>query len=78
MASPSSSKTNLAFLRKKTTAAARWQSKSVAGKLKQPPFRMMDLMARYQSDWNLMIGANVNNLFDKVYMSGMRDFGRVQ
>lgn len=50
----------------------------MAGKLKQPQFRMRDLMARYQSDWNLMIGANVNNLFDKVYMSGMRDFGRVQ
>lgn len=27
---------------------------------------------------NLNIGANVNNLFDKTHMSGMRDFGRVQ
>ncbi|MNJ81813.1 Ferric-pseudobactin receptor precursor [compost metagenome] len=35
-------------------------------------------MARYQVNKHLNIGANVNNLFDKTYMSGMRDFGRVQ
>jgi len=59
-------------------AAARWQSKAVAGKLEQPSFWLVDLMARYQVNKNLNIGANVNNLFDKTYMSGMRDFGRVQ
>ncbi len=59
-------------------AAARWQSKAAAGKLEQPSFWLVDLMARYQVNKHLNIGANVNNLFDKTYMSGMRDFGRVQ
>jgi outer membrane receptor for ferric coprogen and ferric-rhodotorulic acid len=59
-------------------AAARWQSKAVAGPLEQSSFWLVDLMARYQVNKQLMIGANVNNLLDKKYMSGMRDFGRVQ
>ncbi|WP_255032302.1 TonB-dependent siderophore receptor [Bordetella genomosp. 1] len=59
-------------------AAARWQSKSVAGPLEQSSFWLVDLMARYQVNRQLDIGANVNNLFDKKYMSGLRDFGRVQ
>lgn len=32
----------------------------------------------FNYDHSLRRGADVNNLFDKVYMSGMRDFGRVQ
>lgn len=35
-------------------------------------------MARYQVTPKLSVSANVNNLFDKAYFSGMRDFGRIQ
>lgn len=58
-------------------AATRWQSKTSAGVLQQPSFWVVDLMARYQVSRQLSIGANVNNLFDKAYFAGMRDFGRL-
>jgi outer membrane receptor for ferric coprogen and ferric-rhodotorulic acid len=58
--------------------ATRWQSKTTAGKLEQPSFWLVDLMARYQVNKKLSVSANVNNLFDKSYFAGMRDFGRVQ
>jgi outer membrane receptor for ferric coprogen and ferric-rhodotorulic acid len=59
-------------------AATRWQSKTTAGKLVQSSFWLVDLMARYQFNKQLSVSANVNNLFDKSYFAGMRDFGRVQ
>lgn len=58
--------------------ATRWQSEMKARALQQPDFWLLDLMARYQVNRNLSIGANINNVFDKSYFSGMRDFGRVQ
>lgn len=58
--------------------AARWQSKTSAGKLVQSSFWVVDLMARYQINKQLSLTANVNNLFDKSYFAGMRDAGRIQ
>lgn len=59
-------------------AATRWQSTTSARLLEQPAFWLVDLMARYQITPQLSISANVSNVFDKSYFSGMRDFGRVQ
>ncbi|WP_256868599.1 TonB-dependent siderophore receptor [Alcaligenes phenolicus] len=58
--------------------AARWQSKASARLMDQPSYWVFDMMARYQVNKHLSLGANVNNVFDKKYMSGLRDFGRIQ
>jgi outer membrane receptor for ferric coprogen and ferric-rhodotorulic acid len=58
--------------------AARWQSKASARLMDQPSYWVFDMMARYQVNTHLSLGANVNNVFDKKYMSGLRDFGRIQ
>ena len=58
--------------------AARWQSKASARLLDQPSYWLFDVMARYQVNKHLSLGANVNNVFDKKYMAGLRDFGRIQ
>lgn len=59
-------------------ASTRWQSKTSARLLDQPAFWLVDLMARYQITPQLSVSANLNNLFDKSYFSGLRNFGRVQ
>ena len=58
--------------------AARWQSaistSRGAATLRQDAYWVMDLMARYQINRHLSIAANVNNLFDKHYFSGVTNF----
>lgn len=58
--------------------ATRWQSKASTRFMEQPSYWLFDVMARYQVNKHLSLGANVNNVFDKKYMSGLREAGRSQ
>ncbi|KRC23928.1 TonB-dependent siderophore receptor [Acidovorax sp. Root217] len=59
-------------------AATRWQSETStrndAATLAQKSYWLVDLMARYQVNRHLSVGANINNLFDKKYLSGVTNF----
>lgn len=57
--------------------AARWQSKASTRLMEQPSYWLFDVMARYQVNKHLSLGANVNNVFDKKYMAGLREAGRI-
>ena len=60
-------------------AATRWQSETStrndAATLSQKSYWLVDLMARYQVNRHLSVGANINNLFDRKYLSGVTNFG---
>lgn len=60
-------------------AATRWQSETStrndAATLAQKPYWLVDLMARYQVNRHLSVGANINNLLDKKYFAGVTNFG---
>ncbi len=60
-------------------AATRWQSETStrndAATLAQKSYWLVDLMARYQVNRHLSVGANINNLFDKKYFAGVTNFG---
>ena len=58
-------------------AATRWQSGIATGVLEQKAYWLVDVMTRYQVDKQLSVAANVNNLFDKSYFSGVTDFTRL-
>jgi len=59
-------------------AATRWQSETStrndAATLAQKSYWLVDLMARYQVNRHLSVGANINNLFDRKYFSGVTNF----
>lgn len=59
-------------------ASTRWQSEiSVsrnATKLQQDSYWLLDLMSRYQISEQLSVNANLNNVFDKKYYSGVTNF----
>ncbi|TBU76152.1 TonB-dependent siderophore receptor [Phytopseudomonas daroniae] len=59
-------------------AATRWQSgistSRDQARLQQEAYWLFDLMSRYQVSEQLSVSANVNNLFDKQYFSGVTNF----
>lgn len=59
-------------------ASTRWQAKTSvnnsAAVLSQGGYALLDLMARYQVDRHLSFSVNVNNAFDKKYLSGLTNF----
>ncbi|WP_353234299.1 TonB-dependent siderophore receptor [Diaphorobacter ruginosibacter] len=59
-------------------ASTRWQSKTSvnnsAATLSQDAYALFDLMARYQVDSHLSFSLNINNAFDKQYLSGLTNF----
>lgn len=59
-------------------ASTRWQGKTAvsnaAATLAQDGYALVDLMARYQVNQHLSWSLNVNNAFDKRYLSGLTNF----
>ncbi|MGE4306589.1 MAG: TonB-dependent siderophore receptor [Novosphingobium sp.] len=62
---------------------ARWKSHigtgvtSYGGSLEQGAFWLFDTMARYEIGDKLTVGANVDNLFDKKYFSGLTNWSAI-
>ncbi|RQW61011.1 TonB-dependent siderophore receptor [Vibrio viridaestus] len=46
-----------------------WQDKIYSGDVSQPAYSLVDMMAKYQINKNVIINLSVNNLFDKTYYS---------